>query len=338
MNNTLQNKDILRESGKQIQNVIDQVRPFFKTPQKSCYYPSAGGYFKAVFSLDADTFFFSDQLQLNLSDNLHHQIPGIKIILDNDSFAVFETPGKRGYYFHLENNVALEVIRGLTPYLNYFIGVRDGCQEGGNFECVNDPPFLQKAVEFCPQEGLSIINDHSEFLDIYPEYLFNDKYIYFKEFLAEQYNSDPIGETRHYRVMHHEPVIHEWKLGDIRLTIEFDNILNHVDTLDGIIGSCACRRRAIENDLFDRSKFSIQRGDFFRPQENSDWSADKSLDLILHLADKRNWIEVGVTAFGQNDHKNFLNILSRYEPSHPLWLRIFHVEKDDFQDLIKLMQ
>jgi len=61
MKNLFENANAFGEKGKLIQKVLDQVRPFFKAPKKSCYYPSTGWPLKSVFSLDADVFFFSDR-------------------------------------------------------------------------------------------------------------------------------------------------------------------------------------------------------------------------------------------------------------------------------------
>ena len=122
MDQNFRNEYISRDRDKLIQNVVGRIRPSFKNPQKSCYYPSSGHYIKDVYSLDADCFFFSEQRHFNLSNVVKNQIHDVRIIIENDSFVEFETPGKRGYYFYLESNIALEVIRRLIPNLNYFIG------------------------------------------------------------------------------------------------------------------------------------------------------------------------------------------------------------------------
>lgn len=338
MNQKHNNRDKYQDGDQLIQDTVEQLKPYFKQTQKYCYYPSAGNNLRPTLNLDAQAFFFSDQIHFDLKNILMRKIPDIKVFVDTDHFFVFETQGKRGYYIFLENNVALEVIRKLTTKLDYFVGVRDGCEEGGNFECTNVPPFLEKIINFCSPEGMSIILDHSDFLDRNPEFIFGENYIKFENNLTEVFNHDPIEETRLYSVTKHKPMVHEWKRSNIRLTIEFDNILNHVDELDGVIGSCAFRHRAKENGVFESRKFSIQMGYFFRPEEKSGWSADQSLERILEILEKRNWRKVGVTAFGQKGHQNFLDILTHYEPKNPIWLRFFHVEKDDFHDLIKMMK
>jgi hypothetical protein len=262
----------------------------------------------------------------------------VKLIVNNEFVCVFKSSHKIGYFLKLENNIALEVIREFSPYLDLFLGFRDGCCEGGNFECTNNPPFLQKIVQFSPPEGMSLLVDHSEFLDRNEEYIFGSKYINFIGNLSQVFNRHPIGPTRHYQVTEHKPIVHELKKGNIRLTVEFDNILNHIHQLDGVIGSHALRRQAIINRCFRSQKFFVPQGYFFRPPEKEGWSAEKSLDLALTVLEKKKWKTVGLTAFGQGDHKNFLDILTGKYFTDPVWLRFFHVGRNDFHGLIEQIE
>ena len=81
-----------------------------------------------------------------------------------------------GILFFEDNNIVLDRIRRYGGQINYFIGIKDGCGEGGNYQCVNEPPFLNKVLDCMADVGMTYITDHGfscthdEFWRYFPEY------------------------------------------------------------------------------------------------------------------------------------------------------------------------
>jgi hypothetical protein len=60
------------------------------------------------------------------------------------------------------------MIRKSGLRISTFIGVTDGCSEGGNYECVNEMPFFRKILDLKPiGRDMTVITDHSEYLPLY---------------------------------------------------------------------------------------------------------------------------------------------------------------------------
>jgi hypothetical protein len=78
---------------------------------------------------------------------------------------VFKIEEKWGFLFFQDNNQVLERIRSSGLKIDSFVGICDGCAEGGNYECVHSDPFLGKLLE-ASSERLDYFTDHSSFLQI----------------------------------------------------------------------------------------------------------------------------------------------------------------------------
>jgi hypothetical protein len=65
-----------------------------------------------------------------------------------------------GILFFEDNNIVINRIQRYGGRINYFIGLKDGCGEGGNYECVNEPPFFNKVLDCMADDGMTYISDH----------------------------------------------------------------------------------------------------------------------------------------------------------------------------------
>jgi hypothetical protein len=316
---------------------INLFRSFIYQAEQVAFYPSSGADIEPVLKQSCNTFFFADHSSIEKS-RLYAKLRRNKIAIveRNEIFIYWKESNKDIYFFFIDNNEVLSIIDHFFGKIDLYIGFRDGCVEGGNYECVNRYPFLEKVVLSANPNGMDIYIDHSNFLDQYNQYIFGDRIIRFVGELPLKFNNDPIGPTRHYKVESHKPVRYLWESGLIKLTVEHDSILNHITTLDGIFCSPLCRKIAI-NKNFPSTKIETQPPYFFKPDLRLNWQAKDSLERLLDQAEKRGWYKIGVTAFGLGDHVEFMDVLGKRKPSKPTWLRIFHLEEGDFSGLKKKM-
>ena len=147
---------------------------FAATRPKLCFYPSCGAKLLwAVMKLDADIFVFSDKGYGNPSSRRLFWLEVQKDFRANGldprlykattSTRVFQCSGKWAFVFFQDNNDVLRRIVRAGHQLGLFVGIRDGCSEGGNYECVHNNPFLSRVLEASADE-FSYFSDHSSVL------------------------------------------------------------------------------------------------------------------------------------------------------------------------------
>jgi hypothetical protein len=83
---------------------------------------------------------------------------------------VFRVGEKLGFLFFRDNNEVLARIRRTMRIVHCFVGINDGCREGGNYECVHSRPFLHSLLS-ASAENLVYITDHSEYLRSHTRFL-----------------------------------------------------------------------------------------------------------------------------------------------------------------------
>lgn len=148
----------------------------FPRHRELCYYPSSGVQLLwAVMDLPHDLFVFSDKmtrLDFKAAIEKDFQRAGRALTwLPSPSSDVlcFESGGKQGVLFREDNNVTLRRLSDAGMRVAHFVGICDGCCEGGNHECVHDRPFLSRLLPLCA-EGARYTTDHSQNLQDAPPY------------------------------------------------------------------------------------------------------------------------------------------------------------------------
>lgn len=314
--------------------LVERFRLFWLPRHRVCYYPSSGSSIGSVFTLEGEDFFFSDYSFSRQPETawirIKQQIPDASLVELNSKFLVFKEGNKRGYFFFFDNNQVIDLLHKFGVSLQTYVGVCDGCVEGGNVECTNNWPFVEKVVLSSDPKGMDYFVDHSDFLTRFPEYIFKDRRILFMDIDKRYFNKFPIGPTRHYRVTLHLPEIYKWQNSTLCVTLEHDNIFNHLSELDGAICSHFCKLMIERTEGLQVKQMIFERGKFFCPIPYKNWTADDSLWQVFKYAGQYKWNTVGVTAFGQGMHENFLNIFKMYNCVQPLWVRIFHLDLKDF--------
>ena len=141
-----------------------------------CYYPSSGSQLLwAVMNLPCDLFVFSDKTTQNgFAQELERgfsqaQRPFRWQPSDNPGVLRFESKGKQGMLFREDNNQTLQRLAGAGLVVHHFVGICDGCREGGNQECVHERPFLSRLLPLCAN-GARYFTDHSSPLQTPPIY------------------------------------------------------------------------------------------------------------------------------------------------------------------------
>lgn len=138
----------------------------FPPHQRLCYYPSCGyELLWAVMQLDADLFVFSDKQPRYSSwssikaDFKRHGRP-LELIARGPGFVQFRSQGKTAMLIWEDNNLVVEWLRQADLRVHHFIGICDGCCEGGNYECVHDRPFMRRLMRVAADD-MRYSTDHS---------------------------------------------------------------------------------------------------------------------------------------------------------------------------------
>lgn len=134
-----------------------------------CFYPSSGyALLWVIMGMDCDLFVFSDKdpdrvnWPLIKADFEKHGKP-IELIAQGANHVQFTSGGKTGLLLLEDNNLALGRIRQANAQVHHFIGICDGCCEGGNYECVHESPFVKRLMTVAAQ-GMRYTTDHSDAL------------------------------------------------------------------------------------------------------------------------------------------------------------------------------
>lgn len=145
------------------------------------FYPSCGSTcIPDLMKIDCDVFVFADfspRNRASRSDIWRHVVKEardlgqtLRLFKATVGSRVFQIGGKWGFIFFADNNAVLSLMLKAGCRINCFVGLRDGCAEGGNYECVHEPPFLHKVLSLAGNP-LRYLTDHSILLVDTPETL-----------------------------------------------------------------------------------------------------------------------------------------------------------------------
>lgn len=149
-----------------------------------CLYLSSGiSHIEYILNLENDFFIFNDNFnfysreyfnsfrEINIQrvwntilDKFVNIKDEIELIELNQYFIHFKYQHKHAVFFFDDNNVIVQRMINAQLTLATLIGINDGCNEGGNYECINRERFLLALSPLIDQH-IAYIIDHSYLLE-----------------------------------------------------------------------------------------------------------------------------------------------------------------------------
>ena len=115
--------------------------------------------------LDCDLYVMSDKEPTHtrwksFSASFLKQGLPIEKIEDTPGYLHFKCGDKAVWVFREDNRDTLARIAEQKLQIHHFVGICDGCMEGGNHECVHERPFLSHLLPLAA-DGMQYTTDHS---------------------------------------------------------------------------------------------------------------------------------------------------------------------------------
>jgi hypothetical protein len=344
-----------------------------KNNPKLLFYPSSGFSHEGLFNMDYDIFILADYYPKNKEERRHYfadiRKSDVRIQLYKSTVRsrICKVGAKWIFLFFQDNNEVFERIINAGLKISCFIGVNDGCNEGGNYECVNDLKWLKKVLKSFPNDGGIYITDHSSILypinmlplcykrrsKPYSEFIFENWYMEqitleekliddffaflspehkYKNYINSYYPFRPFYSDYLviYRVKKNYLDNHYIDIGSITLSLEHDNIAHHIEELDGIVVGKRCI------DLIKKLVYNDKNIDEKIFAELGDWRYNDSKHFtkkILSISNENKWKVVGTVAYGNEKHEDILSVLNEWNGDYPKYIRIFYFDLNDFNDI-----
>lgn len=138
-----------------------------------CFYPSSGDTaLWVLMRLDCDLFVLADKCREAVSwqriqaDFKKNGQP-VELVHSSAGHLCFRSLAKTVWIFLEDNSAALERLHRAHLSIHHFVGIGDGCCEGGNHACVHERPFLSCVLPLASQ-GMVYTTDHSRPLERRP--------------------------------------------------------------------------------------------------------------------------------------------------------------------------
>ncbi len=152
-------------------NATTHLRELCTPGKRLCFYPSCGDrLLSSLTQLRSDVLVCADYLprtQAQRRDFWSRIVGefsenGVPLVLFKATKSVrVAWSGKKWLFlFFQDNNAVLERITKTGWRIAQFVGLNDGCREGGNYECVHEEPFLSKILPLM-EDGGDYFADHS---------------------------------------------------------------------------------------------------------------------------------------------------------------------------------
>lgn len=255
------------------------------------------------------------------------------------------------YCFNFDNNVLLRLLAENNIEIDHLVLIRDGCSEGGNYECTNTPTFFGRLIPVLRNE-FSVVADHgtrSSFFDIPVKSEQADIPEFLKIIIRR---SDPIYECNFWNVQKFS----------IRKNIQFDrtifylvwdSILNHLQDLDLVI-IYSSRPRGFINYFgltqVDRNYIKINCNQFTPVNIIGrniclmlTTDRIKSIKGLLNYSLIKKLNRIGFTPFSGGRQKNtfykrILSELSDWSKDCPSEITFFHLNSRDYNQIYDYLE
>ncbi len=223
----------------------------------------------------------------------------------------------------VDNNVALGFLRQRGIKVETIVLFRDGCREGGNYECCIGDAFLSKLLTvttdrfflFCDGHRSSSIKrlpvKRKKVHDI-PEYVRR---------LAEC--SNPIDDVRGYECTKMAESVRRLRIGNIDVSMVRGSAWNHTQDVD-ILFLSSYSKHATRRFLMEAEPAGIR---YLKT------SPTKSIIDCLQTADSEKRNAIGFIPFAHRMYERVISELAAWDKPFPQRVVFFHLHRNDYRTI-----
>ena len=240
-----------------------------------------------------------------------------------------------------DNNKAVRVLKTHGVKIQCFVGICDGCCEGGNYECINTNSFFGRLSPIL-DEKIYYITDHfgrySEkadaltndlgFLNVHYEATrsFDSSLLFDESVFLSEYHEKHAGifviplKKRNRKTV-------KRTIGLITVIITHGSIWDYEEGFDCVI----------HNELIGEVHENYLPPDPVRNYLPVEQIRHKPFEKILEMAEHNKWNSVAMVPFLKGRYQEVVDACRAWQGNHPQWIHFFYLEKDDLKELKSIL-
>jgi hypothetical protein len=236
-----------------------------------------------------------------------------------------------------DNNRALRILKDAGIKIQCFVGIVDGCWEGGQNtgECVNTNAFFSRLSPILDDkiiyitdhfhfynteidsliDKIGFLNVHFETIDIFDQSLLFDESVFYSNYFNQADNLwvMPI-QRKKYRTI-------ERLVGNISIKVSQASVWDKENDFDCIIYG--------NNSSGNNYYLPLNSGIHYLPLNQNVINPNYLLNMALH----NKWKRIGLIPFMKGNYQEFLNACLNWKGKYPETIHFFHLEDRDMLEL-----
>jgi hypothetical protein len=259
----------------------------------------------------------------NYSDEFQ-DVPYDVVVLNSRSSKEKRRIGKV-YCLDYDNNELLGLFYANGIKISAIVIIRDGCGEGGNYECIAQEGFFGRSMPVMADQ-FDYFCDHEQLpFDVPARFLEFETPSYLEPFIK---NSDPLNDIRSFHIEPFSLVEKDFVLGHIRVRVIRDSIWRDLDHSDlAVVKKVGSTWRSVPNylaglmpnfDWEDRFEFITH-------------SQMRSIRHVLMKADGRKLSRLTFMPIANGSYKRIVSDIQYWEKDYPREISFYHLNAGDFQ-------
>lgn len=236
-----------------------------------------------------------------------------------------------------DNNKAILILKDHGVKIQCFVGIIDGCCQGGNYECVNTNSFFGRLSPIL-DDNIYYITEHFGMYSDLADALTNDlgflnvHYVPTKSFDDSLLFDESVFLSEYLRTLKGVFTIPLKRskektmartIGSINLMVSHSSIWDHEDDFDCII----------YNDLSQEGHENYLPQNHIRDYVPLKQVKNESFQYVLKQAEKNSWKNIALVPYLKGRYQEVIDYCRNWKGKYPERIHFFHLEEKDLSDL-----
>lgn len=242
-------------------------------------------------------------------------------------------PGRRDkvYCLDFDNNALLGMLCARNIRVSALVIIRDGCEEGGNYECITRAGFFGRLVPVVT-EPFVYSYDHKKCsthnVPAHFEAIDDPAYV-----STLRRKSDPFDGSHSFRVTTSAAVERDIVLGQVRVQVIRDSIWRGIEHSDFVVARhFQAGPIAVEQYLEGR----FPNSDWHERIEYVDRAGNRRIRHYLELANERRLSRLLLMPIARGQYQAIVDEIQRWDKEYPQEVIFYHLHSDDYRSIRNL--